>query len=113
MAEFRYVANESGLRDILTSAHGPVMKTLARIGVTFESISKEYASGENGGPNVDTGNLRSSITYELGVDSEGAYVECGTNVEYAIFLELGTRYMSARKFIEPAARAAVREVLGA
>lgn len=42
---------------------------------------------------VDTGRLRSSITYELmGEDSS----RVGTNVEYAPFIEFGTRFMEAR-----------------
>jgi HK97 gp10 family phage protein len=37
---------------------------------------------------VDTGNLRSSITYKT--DATQKMVAVGTNVEYAIYVELGT-----------------------
>ena len=39
----------------------------------------------------DTGNLRGSITHE--VDTAGNAVYIGTNVEYAPYVEFGTRHM--------------------
>lgn len=47
---------------------------------------------------VDTGNLRASISNTVG-DMEG---EVGSNVEYANFVELGTKKMSAQPFLHPA-----------
>lgn len=47
---------------------------------------------------VDTGRLRGSIDYTVSEDT--AYV--GTNVEYAIYQEMGTRYMAAQPFLKPA-----------
>ena len=47
---------------------------------------------------VDTGNLRDSITYKVDGD-EG---KVGTNVEYAIHQEYGTKKMSAQPFLRPA-----------
>jgi len=49
---------------------------------------------------VDTGNLRNSITHFQ--KDEDEYI--GTNVEYAPFVELGTRRMSARPYLRPAAQ---------
>ena len=40
---------------------------------------------------VDTGNLHGSITHE--VDTAGNAVYIGTNVEYAPYVEFGTRHM--------------------
>jgi HK97 gp10 family phage protein len=52
---------------------------------------------------VDTGRLRSSITDELGVGPTGLpAVRIGSNVSYASYVELGTRYMSAQPFLRPA-----------
>lgn len=47
---------------------------------------------------VDTGNLRNSITHDVGTDE----VVIGTNVEYAPYVELGTRKMKARPFLRNA-----------
>lgn len=47
-----------------------------------------------------TSNLRNSITYEP-VKSENA-VYIGTDVEYAPYVELGTRKKAARAFLRPA-----------
>ena len=50
---------------------------------------------------VRTGNLRRSITHEVGKDGRGAYVRVGTNVRYAGFQELGTRHHPAQPFLRP------------
>jgi HK97 gp10 family phage protein len=55
---------------------------------------------------VDTGNLRNSITHET--DSDTAYV--GTNVEYAPYVEFGTRkYPHERPFLRNAIRDHIEE----
>ena len=51
---------------------------------------------------VDTGRLRDSITWELGVMGLLPVARVGTNVEYARYVELGTRYMAAQPFLRPA-----------
>lgn len=48
---------------------------------------------------VDTGNLRSSISHKR---SEKFTERIGTGVEYAGFLEYGTRFMRARPYLFPA-----------
>ena len=49
---------------------------------------------------VDTGRLRSSITFEE-MDN-GIGVRVGTNVQYAQFQEFGTENMPAQPFLRPA-----------
>lgn len=56
---------------------------------------------------VDTGRLRSSITATKGSDGTGAYVDIGTNVEYAAYVEFGTIYMAAQPYLRPALALAV------
>lgn len=51
---------------------------------------------------VDTGRLRSSIILTKGRDGQGFYVEIGTNVYYARFVEFGTRRNRAQPFLLPA-----------
>jgi HK97 gp10 family phage protein len=49
---------------------------------------------------VDTGRLRASITHRVERGRHVAYV--GTNVEYAPYVEFGTRKMRAQPFLRPA-----------
>lgn len=51
---------------------------------------------------VDTGRLRDSITWELGTVGGLPAARIGTNVEYASYVETGTRYMAAQPFLRPA-----------
>jgi hypothetical protein len=56
-------------------------------------------------PASDTGRLLSSIHHEVvgaGTDLEA---RIGSDVNYALYLELGTRYMLPRPFLRPALRA--------
>ena len=48
---------------------------------------------------VDTGRLRGSVTTNIISTYSG---EVGTNVEYAEYVEYGTRYQSAQPYFEPA-----------
>lgn len=65
-----------------------VGRDLARRAVQVESAAKINASGRPG-PNVITGRLRSSISWRFGEDELGLYVDIGTNVYYAPYVELG------------------------
>lgn len=51
---------------------------------------------------VDTGRLRGSITWQLGMAHGLPAASIGTDVEYAMYVELGTRYMAARSFLRGA-----------
>ena len=65
---------------------------LEQIGLIAERYAKELCP-------VDTGRLRNSISHAR----DGDEVVIGTNVEYAPYVELGTRRMSPRPFLKPAA----------
>lgn len=99
----RFALNQAGLQEVL---RGPAMQDMARRAIRVESSAKQYASGSGGGPNVRTGRLRGSITWEPGADSQGPYVDVGSNVFYAPFVELGTSRAPAYPFLAPALEAA-------
>ena len=66
------------------------------LGQVGEAGAKEAAP-------VDTGHLRRSITHELvDLGTKNIHARVGTNVVYAIFQELGTRFHPAHPFLRPA-----------
>jgi len=67
---------------------------------TGEIYDRHIASAPGDPPAVDSGRLRQSIV-ALKVDQFRWRV--GTNVEYALYLEFGTRRMAPRPFLRPAA----------
>lgn len=98
--------NEAELHRLLNGRSGPVAADLSRRAVAVQSRAKINASGRPG-PNVDTGRLRSSISWRLGEDSKGLYADIGTGVPYGRILELGlTRNGRRFPFLVPALEAA-------
>ena len=51
---------------------------------------------------VDTGRLRSSITHSISPERIPTWAKVGTNVEYAEYVEYGTRYWAGKPFLRPA-----------
>jgi HK97 gp10 family phage protein len=86
------------LQHLEAAARGELLLTaLTAGGELISNAAKGYAP-------VKTGNLRRSIHVEPGEASgSGASVQIGTNVSYSRFVELGTRHMSARPYLRPAA----------
>ncbi len=89
---------------------GPVAADLIRRAIRVEASAKSgwgAPPGPPGGkPGVRTGTLRRSITWKPGVDAESPYVDIGSNVLYAPYVELGTSRMEARPYLRPALEAA-------
>ena len=69
-------------------------RALEEIGMAAEGYAKRACP-------VDTGNLRNSISHAVESGEDAVYI--GTNVEYAPYVELGTRRMAAQPFLRPAA----------
>ena len=87
--------DKDALDELFGSIDGPTGKALAKFAVRVSTSAKRLAP-------VDTGRLRSSITFELGKDGGDIVARVGTNVHYAPYLEFGTRRMTARPFLRPA-----------
>lgn len=97
--------DRAAIERLLSSPQGPVVQTLMKYGIMIERRAKQLCP-------VDTGNLRASINHAVGQDSRGPYVVIGSQVEYAIYQELGTRRMAAQPFLRPAMLAVLRQVGG-
>ena len=101
MSNVDIVFDEAGLARLFDSADGPVARDLARRTIQVETAAKRNTP-------VDTGRLRSSMTHELRRRGDDYVGRVGTNVEYAIYVEMGTRFMAARAMLRNALSAARR-----
>lgn len=68
---------------------------LEKIGLSAEGYAKREITKQKA---VDTGRLRNSISH----DTDGKDVYIGSNVEYAPYVEMGTKKMAARPYLKPA-----------
>lgn len=82
--------SEETSRDIVRA----IDRALEEIGLAAEGYAKRACP-------VDTGNLRNSITHAVESAEDAVYV--GTDVEYAPYVEMGTRRTAAQPFLRPAA----------
>lgn len=80
--------------EVLSELEKAYTRALERIGLQAESFAKQIVP-------VDTGRLRNSITHEVNSREKAAYI--GTNVEYAPYVELGTRGRKPKPYLRPAA----------
>lgn len=87
-----------------------VVRDLVHRAILVESAAKigwsAPPSQPGSKPAVRTGRLRDSITWRPGVDAASPYVDVGSAVVYAPFVELGTSRMAARPYLRPALEAA-------
>lgn len=80
------------------AAFSQIERALEKVGLTAERYAKLACP-------VDTGRLRNSISHTH--DKNTAYI--GTNVEYAPYVEMGTKKMAARPYLKPAIADHIRE----
>ena len=92
MAADGVTVNEDNTEEVSQGIARAIDRALEEMGLVAEGYAKRACP-------VDTGNLRDSITHA--VESDAAYV--GTNVEYAPYVEMGTRRTAAQPFLRPAA----------
>jgi len=90
-----------GIKDLIRKARSyqiikkeAIRLALVRGGLQVELAAKEMCP-------VDTGRLRGSITTDKRYIQK-FLVEVGTNVDYASYVELGTKKMDARPYLFPA-----------
>jgi hypothetical protein len=88
----RVALDQGGLNDLLRSPAGPLGAALLGGLFVVERRAKHLCP-------VDTGRLRSSITHEVGIDAGGLVGRVGTDVDYAPYVELGTRRLAPRAFL--------------
>lgn len=70
-----------------------IQRALIRFGLRAEQLSSDLCP-------VDTGRLKGSIASTV----DGDMAVCGTNVEYAMYVEMGTSKAAAQPFLRPAAK---------
>ena len=78
-----------------------INRALEKIGGKCETEAKKICP-------VDTGRLRASITHVRSTSEKDTEI-VGTNVEYAPYVELGTRYQRAQPYLRPAVENHVQE----
>ena len=99
MSEDIRIANDN-TDAVIDEKNRAVLRALTAIGMQCETYAKEIV-------HVDTGRLRNRITNEVREKEEAVYV--GTNVEYAAYVEYGTRRSKAYPYLKPAVQDHVDE----
>lgn len=94
MAVEGVTVNEDNTEEVSQGIVRAIDRALEEIGLAAEGHAKRACP-------VDTGNLRNSITHAVAADEDAVYV--GTDVEYAPYVEMGTRRTAAQPFLRPAA----------
>ena len=91
---------------VLNAVDIKISKALVTAALMVERTAKQIVP-------VKTGALKRSITHQPLIPKRE--VEVGSNLEYAPYVELGTRKMSARPYLRPALEAnreAIRALFG-
>ncbi len=81
----------------MNNTRGPVARDMRRRGRNVKAYAKNIVA-------VDTGRLKKSIDSRLLEDGHGIYVEVGSEVEYAIYVEYEVN--GNHSFLRPALKAA-------
>lgn len=87
--------DEAAVNSLLAGPEGAVAVWLERTAIRVENGAKRLCP-------VDTGRLRSSITHGLFREEGELTAHVGTDVEYAVHVELGTSRAVAQPYLRPA-----------
>ena len=96
----KVIIRENNAELIKQEIHDGILHALEEVGLLAERFAKENLTKNR---SVDTGRLRNSITHAI--DAGDMSVVIGTNVEYAQYVELGTRKpkRDPKPYLKPAA----------
>lgn len=84
--------DEAAIRQLLNSPTGPVAKDLARKAqIVTQGAKRRCPVSPAGSGDNRSGHLRSSISWDLTSGAGGLHADIGTDVDYAIFVEFGTK----------------------
>lgn len=102
----RHSFNYGAVRVLMTSPTSGVVKNLRARALATQAAAKQRLRADP--RRIDTGNLLNSIQIREYVRA-GAIVErIGTDVDYAVYVHNGTRYMRANPFLVDGLRSAMR-----
>lgn len=76
--------NEPEFQRLFSHSNGDMVADLSRRGNAISNQTKQTLTVEG---HVDTGRLRASYTFVVDSDGEGVYVDVGSNVDYAPYVE--------------------------
>ena len=85
---------ENNAEQVAAALNSAIARALTMIGQQAEGNAKLVCP-------TDTGRLKNSITNQIDMDENAVYI--GTNVEYAPYVELGTRRQDPHPYLKPAA----------
>jgi HK97 gp10 family phage protein len=94
--------NDAAANLFLATTGALLLETIA---VSIEAAAKRICP-------VDTGRLRGSITHEVNASPGKIEGRVGSNVEYAAYVELGTRHTPAQPYLRPALQAVSGKTFG-
>lgn len=99
------ITGASSVEDAMDAA---LQQLLSKIDAAVQGAGIDCQAGAKQACPVDTGRLRASIQY---AKTGEAACQVGTNVEYAVYVEMGTYKMAARPFLSPAFLASSRTLM--
>jgi hypothetical protein len=88
------------LGELLRGPEGDVAKYVTRVCVRAQTEAQRLCP-------VDTGRLRASIRFMVQEEDGEIVGYVGSDVNYAIYVELGTRYMNSEPYLRPGVDAAI------
>jgi len=85
---------------ILAKLKGNEVKALTAIGQTAVELTVDTMMKKNGRPIYLTGDIMRSISFN--VEPGRSAIKIGSNLDYAVWVHNGTRYMVGRPFLKDA-----------